>query len=215
MKYSGEQVLILLAAGPTVLAGLLAALYWRRLPASLRPLAILALVALFTEILSRILWLLKINNLFMLPLYMSVEFGLLVWLYGRAIDSRWLRQVRWPLVIGFGLLANLEGLLIAQPSLLDNAARLLESVAVILLALAYYHSSLRRPNTAYIWREPMFWVSTGLLFFFAGNFLVYTFTNFASYYHRPLVIHIWVVHAGLNSLLYVTYAYALWLSLRS
>lgn len=213
MIYSREQVIILLAILPNLIAALLAALKWRWLPTALRPLAILTLFALATELFCRVLWLLKVSNLFVWPIYISVEFGLLVWLYGRTFASRLLCRLRWPLVIGLALLANLEGLLrLAQPFVIDNAGRLLESIIIILLALAYYHHTLRQPGTAYIWHEPMFWVSTGLLFSFAGNFLIYTFINFAYYYHRPLVIQIWLVHAALNSLLYCTYAYALWLS---
>jgi hypothetical protein len=197
MKYSGEQLVILLAVVPT----------------ALRPLAILTLFSLFTEVFCRVLWLLKLSNLFAFPIYISVEFGLLVWLYSLAMEGSLLRKVRWPLILTLGVLANLEGILrSSQGFVIDNAARLLESLLVIGLTLAYYHASLRRPNTAYIWREPLFWVSTGLLLFFAGNFLIYTFINFAFYYHRQQIVQIWLVHAALSSLLYCTYAYALWIS---
>lgn len=216
MTYSSQQILILLAVLPNVVAALLTLLKWRRLPLSMRPLAILTLFTLFTEVIGRVLWLLKLSNLFLLPLYISVEFGLLVWLYSQAIDSRWLRRFRWPLVVGMCVLASSEGLLQhSRAPAYSNLTRLLESASVIVLVLAYYHSTLRQPKTAYIWREPLFWVSTGLLFFFAGNFLIYTVTNFAFYYHRPLFLQLWVVHAGLNALLYSTYAYALWLSLKT
>lgn len=66
----------------------------------------------------------------------------------------------------------------------------------------------------YIWKEPLFWVSTGLLFFFADNFLIYTFVNFALHYQHKVGIQFWVVHVILNCLLYCTYAYALWISPR-
>ena len=201
---------------PNVVAAMMATFNWWRLPAWLRPLALLTLFALLTEVVCRALWLLKLNNLFMLPLYISVEFGLLVWLYGRTLASRWLCRLRWPLVIGMGGLACLEGMVQSgQPAVYSHGSRLLESLLVILLSLRYYNVSLRRPSAAYIWNEPMFWVSTGLLFFFAGTFLIYTATGYAFYCHRPVVMQLWLVNAGLSSLLYATYAYALWLSLKS
>lgn len=216
MKYSDGQVLILLAIIPTVIAASTAALRWRTLASTLRPLAILTLFALFTEVLCRVLWVFKLSNLFVWPIYISVEFGLLIWLYSQIIGSRLLYQSRWGLAIGLGGLAALEGIMRAsQPFLVDNAVRLLESLIIIFLTLAYYHVSLRRLSTAYIWQEPLFWISTGLLFSFAGNFLIYTFVNFAFYYHRHLAIQLWVVHAALNSLLYCAYAYALWISPKS
>ncbi|WP_035565498.1 hypothetical protein [Hymenobacter sp. IS2118] len=216
MSYSNGQIIILLAIVPTIIAALIAALKWRALPAGLRPLAMLVFFALFTEAFSRVLWVFKLSNLFMWPVYIGVEFGLLVWMYSRVIDSHWLRRSRWVLTVAMAGLAVAEGVLRASQTFrVDNAVRLLESLSVILLVLAYYHVSLRRPSTAYIWQEPLFWVSTGLLFYFAGNFLIYTFVNFAYFYHRHLTIQLWVVHAALNSLLYCTYAYALWISPKS
>lgn len=216
MKYSSEQLLILLAILPNMLVALLAFLAWRRLPANIRPLALLTWFALFTEACCRVLWLLKLNNLFMLPLYISVEFGLLIRLYQRQLTGRWLSRLHWPLVIGLGALAAIERLLHSSwPVAYSHGARLLESLFVIVLVFRYYYASLHRPTTAYIWREPLFWISTGLLLFFAGTFLIYTVTGFVFYYNRPAIIQMWVIHAGINVLLYCTYAYALWLSYKT
>lgn len=117
---------------------------------------------------------------------------------------------------GLSLLAIIETILpSSQPFVTANVARLLESILVISLALAYYHASLRQPTTAYIWQEPLFWISSGLLLFFAGNFLVYTFIKFIYYYHKQAILEVWMLHDVLVSLLYCTYAYALWISPKS
>jgi len=215
MKYSHEQLLILLAVVPNVVAAVVAARKWPQLPPALRTLAVLVWFALFTEVFCRVLWLLKLSNLFAFPIYITIEFGLLAGLYSQAIGGAWLPRLRWPLVVGLGVLAGLESVFsFAHTIGVDNAARVVESLFVVLLTLSYYHASLQRPSSPYIWREPLFWVSTGLLFFFAGNFLIYTFMSFAFYYHRQQVVQLWAIHAALNIILYSTYAYALWISPR-
>jgi len=216
MSYSAAQLLILLAIIPNAGTAILAAVRWKYLPATLRPIALLTFFALLIEVVSRGLWLLKLSNLFLWPIYISVEFGLLVWLYRQALDSRLLARFGGILIVGMTMIAVTESVLRqSQPTRIDNAVRLLESLLVIGFALSYYHTSLRRVSTAFIWQEPLFWISTGLLFFFAGNFLIYTFVNFALYYQQRVVIQFWVIHAVLNSLLYCTYAYALWINPRS
>ncbi|HEX8426398.1 hypothetical protein [Hymenobacter sp.] len=216
MNYSAAQQLILLAVIPNAFTAVVAAMKWKYLPATLRPIALLAFFSLLIEVISRGLWLFKLSNLFLWPIYISVEFGLLVWLYRQALGSRLLARFGGALIVGMAVVALTEsGLRQAQPTRIDNAVRLLESLLVMGFALSYYHTSLRRVSTAFIWQEPLFWVSTGLLFFFAGNFLIYTFVNFALYYQQRVVIQFWVIHAALSSLLYCTYAYALWISPKS
>lgn len=215
MPYSIQQILILLAILPTLGTALLAGANWRRLPTTMRPLALLSFFALLTEGVSRILWLLKVSNLFIWPIYICVEFALLLELYHRAGQPAFLRKSRWYLTAGLVGLASLEaGLRSTQPLLIDNAVRLVESLLLITLVLLYYHHSLQAITQQYIWHQPLFWVSTGLLFFFVGNFLIYTFINFALIYSQQFNYQIWLVHAALNSVLYSLYAYAIWISLR-
>ncbi|AHJ98137.1 hypothetical protein [Hymenobacter swuensis] len=215
MRYSTQQILILLAILPTIGTALLAGRNWRRLPAAMRPLAMLSFFALLTEVVSRILWFLKLSNLFIWPIYICVEFALLLELYNRAGYPAFLQKKRWYLIIGLVGLASLEaGLRSTQPLLIDNAVRLVESLLLIGLVLLYYHHSLQAITEQHIWQQPLFWVSTGLLFFFVGNFLIYTFINFALFYSQQFNYQLWLVHAGLNSVLYCLYAYAIWISLR-
>jgi hypothetical protein len=215
MNYSAAQLFILLAILPNAFTAVLAAIKWKQLPATLQPIALLSFFSLLIEVVSRVFWFFKLSNLFLWPIYICVEFGLLVWLYRQVLDSRFLHRFGEALILGMAVLAIAEsGLRLTQPARIDNAVRLIESLLVIVFALRYYHTSLRRVSTTFIWEEPLFWVSTGLLFFFAGNFLFYTFVNFGLYYPQKVVIQLWVVHAILSSLLYCTYAYALWISPR-
>jgi len=213
MPYSREQLIILAAVLPVLLASAVAAYRFRALAPALRLLAVLVWWALATEIVSRVFWFYKINNLFLWPIYMSGEFGLLVGLYSLSRRRGALSRAAWLAIIAFGLGAVAEQRWRAsQPLLIDNLARLVESVVVIGLALSYAYKLFREAGAGEFWRQSLSWVSAGLLLFFSANFFIYLFINFALNYSQHLNYQIWVAHAALNSLLYLAYAYALWIS---
>ncbi|GAA4386578.1 hypothetical protein [Hymenobacter koreensis] len=211
MAYTREQVIILSAVAPVLLASGVAAYRFRHLPQTGRVLTALVWFALATEVVSRVCWFLKINNLFLWPIYMSVEFALLVWLYSLVTPP-----YRKYATVAIGLF--MAGVLTEfvwrsnQPLVISNLARSAESVMIIALALRHAYRSFREPVAGELWRQPMLWVSLGLLVFFSANFFIYLFINYALNYSQQLNFHIWATHAGLNLVLYAAYAYALWIS---
>ncbi|RYU76728.1 hypothetical protein [Hymenobacter persicinus] len=212
MAYTSEQLVILAAIAPVGAASAVAGYRFRHLPVAGRLLAALVWCALATEIVSRIFWVYKINNLFLWPIYMTLELGLLVRLYTLEANKTIRRAAAGGIVL-FAAGAVLELLWRAhQPLAIDNVARVLESVVIILLALTYCYRQFREPATASLLRLPLFWASVGLLVFFSATFFIYLFINFALNYSQGLNYQIWIIHAGVNSLLYAAYAYALWIS---
>lgn len=55
------------------------------------------------------------------------------------------------------------------------------SLTGIMLSVAYFLSLLNSLEIEYLEREPMFWVATGLLVYFSGNFLIWIGYNFLTY----------------------------------
>ncbi|WP_400190968.1 hypothetical protein [Hymenobacter sp. B81] len=212
MPYTAEQLIILAAMLPVLVASGAAAYRFRTLPPAGRWLAALVWFALAVEIVSRVCWVLRINNLFLWPIYMSGELALLLGVF----------SFEWPrLRRAAGVLAALfvAGVLAeqlwrrGQPLVINNLARSVESVLLMAVALGYLVRSLREPAAAgELWRRPLLWVSLGLLVFFAANFFIYLFINYALNYSQTLNNYIWTTHAGLNLLLYAAYTYALWIS---
>ncbi|SNR64723.1 hypothetical protein [Hymenobacter mucosus] len=215
MGFTTEQVIIFLVIVPEIAAAVVGAVKWKHLPANLRPLALLTFFALLTELVSRVYWLLHVSNLFMWPIYIGVEFALLVWMYSLIIKNNVLLKFRWVVVATMiGMLTIEEIGRLGQPDNVDNIGRSVESVLVIGLVLLYYYTSFKEMRVLYIWKDPVFWISTALLIFFAGNFLIYTFANFSIKYSQQLSYQIWALHGVLTMLLYSTYAYGLWISPR-
>jgi len=167
--------------------------------------------AVATESISRIFWFFKVSNLFLWPIYITVEFGLLLWMYSFVLDQAWLsKSWKW-MVVGFVVTVLIREVGQSGHSVwIDNAGRSIESVVTIFLALAYFYKVFQELKVQNLLHEPFFWVSAGLLLFFSGNFLIFIFMNFILLYSKGLNDQIWVIHALMNYMLYITYTIALW-----
>jgi len=190
-----------------VVAGIVAALRFRYLSPPLRCLASLIFFELFVELVSRAVS----PNLFLMPIDTLVEFGLLAWMYRRAFRpsalSRWLPAV----VAGFAL-ASLPSY--AQPANLlhfNTWQRFAESVLILGLVLLYFYRVIRELVIVHLEREPLFWVSVGLLLYFSGNVFIFVSSNYVLQHSKALSLRMWDIHAMLYMVLYGFYTWALWI----
>jgi hypothetical protein len=197
---------------PVVIACAVGAARFKRLEPALRCLVGLVFFELLIEIVSRVLASHHRPNLFVLPIDTLVEFGLLALMYYRA---------SWPAAKGRGLLA-----LIAVFSLIslfsytspanlvrfNSIQRFAESFLVLGLVLLYFYKVIRELVIVNLEREPMFWVSVGLLLYFSGNVFIFISSNYVIQHSRDLSMKLWDVHAILYMVLNGLYAGALWIS---
>ncbi len=211
MPYSSEQLIIFFAFLPVLLAAIVGAVRFKELDYTLRILTYLIFFALIVESISRILWLYKISNLFLWPVYVTVEFGFFIWIYSIELKSKLLLQARGWLIAIFAAYLTYKTLQVSSRiNLIDNSGRLVESVCLIVLILFHYYKIYVEQPTKNLWSIPMFCVSTGLLVFFAGNFFIFLFINFILQYSQKLNYQIWLIHAFLNCVLYLIYSFVLW-----
>lgn len=185
---------------------------FRQLSPALRCLALLVFFAGFIEIVSRVLGARQQSNLFLMPIDTLAEFGLLAWMYRRALQpsalSRWL-----PAVIAVFSLASL--LSYANPTSLyqfNTQQRFVESLLVLGLVLAYFYRVIRELVVVHLEREPLFWVSVGLLLYFAGNLFIFISSNYVLEHSVALSTRLWDIHSLLYAVLLGLYTWALWIS---
>jgi len=211
MHYSKEQLIVLFTYLPVLVAAVMALVRYRGAGRPVRLLCWLIFFALLIESISRIFWFFKVSNLFLWPIYITVEFALLTRMYSLVLDQKWLTVLRGWMLGAFTVIVLVRELgQHGQSVWIDNAGRSIESVVVIFLALAYFYKVFQELKVQNLLLEPFFWVSAGLLLFFSGNFLIFIFMNFILLYSKNLNDQIWVIHALMNYMLYITYAIALW-----
>ena len=211
MHYSSEQLVIFFAFLPILLAAVTGAVRFKKLNTTLTILACLVFFAFAIESLSRIYWLYKTSNLFLWPIYITVEFALLLWMFSSELNIKLLTWARIPVIAVFTSYMIYKTVLVSDEGvMIDNSGRLIESVTLLLLIMLYYGKLYKNQPSGKLWAIPMFSISTGLLLFFSGNFLIFLFINFMLQYSQKLNYQVWMIHALLNGLLYLTYTYALW-----
>ncbi|MCE7039728.1 hypothetical protein [Dyadobacter sp. CY312] len=211
MHYSSEQLVIFFAFLPILLAAVTGAVRFKKLDTTLKILACLVFFAFAIESLSRIYWLYKTSNLFLWPIYITVEFALLLWMFSSELNIKLLTRACIPIILAFTSYMIYKTLQVSNEGvMIDNSGRLIESVTLLLLIMLYYGKLYKNQPSGKLWTIPMFSISTGLLLFFSGNFLIFLFINFMLQYSQKLNYQVWMIHALLNGLLYLTYTYSLW-----
>ena len=185
---------------------------FRRLPPELRYLTMFLGFGVATEVVSTWLGYLHRPNLFLFPIFAAVEVWFLALVYDRAL--RWPAFSRWrPWLAGaFVAYCALDSLLAPEIARFKPTLLLTENVLVLTLVGLYFRKLLHELRVIRLDREPMFWVSTGIVINFLGNIQIYLFSNYLlTHYSKQLSLYAWAAHSLLNAVLYACYCTALWI----
>jgi hypothetical protein len=88
----------------------------------------------------------------------------------------------------------------------NTLSRTYASISLVCYSLVYFLLLFRNESTGYHSGQPMFWVSTGTLFYFGTNMLYFMLHNyFVSQSYNTAVISVYT-HAAINLIAYSIYA---------
>lgn len=193
-------------------AGISGLVRWRRLPRSLQYVAVLTLFELPLEVLGFGLLLLKRANLFLMPIYTVGELVILGLLYERNLKSAFFtRALPWVLA-GFTAYVVADSLSGPGPHWFRPGQQVLQSMLVLGMVALYFRKLLNELQVKSLEREPMFWVSTGLVIYFLGYLQIALFSNYLlSHYSSQFNINVWSVQVLLSIVLHSCYTLALWI----
>ncbi|WP_305030739.1 hypothetical protein [Hymenobacter convexus] len=211
MHLTLQQWLTRLTLVPVVAAALIGALRFRYLPNNLRCLAYLVWFILPLDLIAYALMLQQRNNLFLMPLCAIGEFGLLVLVYAKTLRSpAFTRASPW-LVGAFGAYVLFDSFSAGMLKEFRPGQQVLQSVLTLGLVGLYFRKLLHELRVQQLKREPMFWVSAGLIIYCLGYLQIALFSNYLLRYSDQLNMTVWMVHSLLFITLYCCYSLALWL----
>ena len=185
---------------------------FRELPSKLRYLLALVGFEAITELAGAILYAQHRPNLFVYPIFSAGEFWLLSLIYDKALKSPVFSRVRPWLAGGFVAYCALDSLLAPEVARFKPVLQVVESLLILGLVTLFFRKLLNELRVSRLDREPIFWVSVGLVINHLGNLQIYLFSNFLlKHYSNQLNVDIWAIHALLLVVLYSCYCVALWI----
>lgn len=114
-------------------------------------------------------------------LLLPVLFLLMTRFFADYLDVGKYRWLRWALPSVFTILVMLNALWGEGFYRFPATVVALYSFTGIVLSIGYFIHLLRTPTAFFLERQPMFWISSGLLVYFAGNFLLWLGLNFLTF----------------------------------
>jgi len=158
-------------------------------------------LTLAVEIVGLITSRMNLHNLWMFNFFTCLEFEFYSYIYSRLLeDGRWLRIIRYSM-IAFPVLFLVNIYVVEGFYRFHTITYRIGSVMIVCWCYLYFRQLMRSPGYESIFRNPFFWVSTGLLFFYTG-FFFYMSAAFILLYARVDRI-VWDAISGtLNIILY-------------
>src|SRR5688572_21354148 len=165
---------------------------------------------LVVEVVSVLLWWLKMNNNFLYHGYSVFEVLLLGSLYSRNLRGL-VQPVYVKLCIGLLCTFALANTLFFQSLKEFNSnVTFIESLLLIILSILYFYKLLRDLEHRKLEREPMFWINMSVLTYFSGALLLFHVANELISFPEGERAAIWGTHALFNIVHYLLYGMALW-----
>jgi hypothetical protein len=146
------------------------------------------------------------NNLWMFNLFGIVEFSTIILIYRSLFISSKLKKLLlfFTILLGLGYLTSwvfFQGL-----NTFNNYNIAFSCVLVTITVLLYYHQLLKYNNPEPLVRVPMFWISTGILIFYACNIFFMGLLNYIMRVSMDLAIQLYNIIHILNIIMYSLYS---------
>ncbi|GGD80598.1 hypothetical protein GCM10011514_50890 [Emticicia aquatilis] len=173
------------------------------------------LLGAFSEISTRSLsyYYPKLNTLPGLHLYTILEFLFIGLFYHQFFGNFFNRKILPYIIIGFILLALINAFYVQGIFNFNTYASGLEGIIVIFLSLLCFYKMLIELDTREPTKQPIFWINSGFLFYFAGSLFVFILSNFIMKDNYLLSLA-WGMHAFLMLILHLFLGIGLWHSHR-
>jgi hypothetical protein len=151
---------------------------YRKITIPFKTLTLLIGVTLVSEGLSRLLIFETKNSSPVYHVYIILLYIFYAWIYRKICSSDAIRKAIWisvPVFIGLSVVNTLYYQSLQQ---FPSNMLLIACVLIIVMSLVIYRQMFNYPIEDNLFRQPVFWLNTGTLFFFTTTFLFWSFFNY-------------------------------------
>lgn len=189
-----------------LLSSLIGLYHYRHLPTYLRCLSIMLVTTLLVETVSY--FLIK-NNAWIFNIYTSLEFIFYFLLFKHHSANQKFKKVTALFMLIFIIVACANILFFQGFYLFNNYTHSLGAIFVVACAIAYYRQLLGGDKPEPLIRIPMFWISTGLLIFYASDFFFMALFHYIISVSIDLARQLYMITAGLNIVMYSLFIFGI------
>jgi hypothetical protein len=145
------------------------------------------------------------NNLFLFHFYTPIEYALFAWLYFTSFETKSIRKFILFSVPTFAATSVFVSLLI-QPITSNNSLMvMLESLVIVVLAILFFREVIVLQRVPMLQRYPLFWLNTGLLFYFVGSIFFEGVSNYSLEISNDLARRVYFVSFVFKYLLFILF----------
>ncbi|MGI9544257.1 MAG: hypothetical protein ACR2MX_13440 [Cyclobacteriaceae bacterium] len=151
------------------------------------------------------------TNVFLIPLFMLIELPLITILYRKVFaDSIWKRLIIF-IPIAFAIFLVLNVLFGEGAKNLSSYIRSVEGLLIIGITLVWFYQAFNNTSIKAIHREPMFWVSSGFLIYFAGTFFLFITSTYLLEHDEGILLVAFSINSIANICKNLLFTVALWM----
>jgi hypothetical protein len=210
--YSPLQVFLLFTFLFTLLPTVVGFVRYKRVKAEYKALVWLSVLTFILDGTSNMLWLQKMNNIFISNFHTLLQFGVISYIYHKSfkgfVPKNFILWVGFAFLVFFTInMATVQGFW-----LMNTYSKTLESIILIVYALMSFYQFANELKIERISEYPMFWFSSGVLIYFSSNIFIFILSNYFLEYSTQFYVRIWAIHAIFYIAFQIICALTLWLS---
>ncbi len=195
-NYSYQQILLLATNIPIFLFAIFAIFKYKKSIYEHKYVMIFFVNSLLFDVVQKVMWIYKMNNLYVLNIYSITEFFILWKLYQHNLN-KFIGNKIFYIVLGIFYLFCILNMAFYQGLFSDYNSNTvtLESLIFIVFAQIYFYKILTELNVENLFTEPMFWINIGVLIYFSSDIFIFIFSNYLMKYSQSLNSQMWGIHA--------------------
>ncbi len=167
---------------------------------------------MFFELLSRILIIYKLPNLYLFHFYVLIESLFISWFYYEIFKRHLSPKIIPTLYIIFISFSLVDTFVWHNPFSFNSYAKTLECCMIVTYAVFYLYKTFDDFQDEDPSDTPVFWINAGFLFYFSGCLFLFTFSNFIRTQSKEINILVWALHAFFMIIMYLLITIGFWKS---
>lgn len=171
----------------------------------------LLLISVIISTISRFLWSIKENNLYLLHLYTILEFSGWAVIYYKLFKSNKTKKVVLSVAVFYLVLAIFNSVYLEPLDTFNANSRASESIILIVFSLAYFIKIFKEKKILHLEKDYSFWLNTSVLIYFSSSFLLFSFSNVLLNSKSYQIREVWNVHAIFLIIHYGLISASIWL----